>query len=96
MKKKIAIVGLFVLLAAGCNSTQTATPANQQQVITETQNAEVKPSAEASKVSGVDDAVKLLEAHSSSEQSITTGSDDSDLAASDTQELNSLMEVPNE
>lgn len=99
MNKKLIIVGLLVFLAAGCSGLTTVrdkTSENPDQSGAGVQNMEVAPSAEASQVSGVDEAVNLLEAHSSSEQSITIGSDDSDLSASDTQELNSLLEVPNE
>jgi|GEM_PF-5605610 len=99
MKKIVVIGGLFVFLAAGCGSSQTSLdkePVSSGQTAVNVSSTAPKPSAEASKVSGADGAVNLLEGHSSSEQSIVAGTDDSDLATPDTQELNSLMEVPNE
>ncbi|MFA5991305.1 MAG: hypothetical protein WC794_03605 [Candidatus Doudnabacteria bacterium] len=104
MKKILLAVGLVALVAAGCNSAKpeaiNAPDAGQgtQKEIQKSGSAPegmAQSSVAASKVTGVDDAVNLLEAHSSSEKDIVAGTDDSDLTSSDSAELNSMTEVPN-
>ena len=102
MKKLLLAAGLVALVAAGCNSTKPATqnpgeqPAAQapaQQAATPpTQTAQTQPNV---KVENVDDALTQLNSQAQNEQSITAGTDDSDLTASDATELNSYTEVPN-
>ena len=102
MKKLLLTAGLVALVAAGCNSSKPATqnPGEQPAAQAPVQQAATPPAQTAQtqsnvKVENVDDALNQLNSQSQSEQSVAAGTDDSDLTASETTELNSYTEVPN-
>ncbi|MCL5775235.1 MAG: hypothetical protein M1333_03430 [Patescibacteria group bacterium] len=100
MKKILMAVGLVALLAAGCNGAKPAAqnPGNLPAAEAPAGQTATPPAVQAQsnvKVENVDDALNQLDKQAQSEQSITAGTDDSDLTTSDAAELNSYTEVPN-
>ncbi len=102
MKKILLAVGLAALLAAGCNSSKPAAQNPGEQPVAQAPEQQTNPTPAPAvqtqsnvKVQNVDDALNELDKQAASEQSLTAGTDDSDLTATDATELNSLTEVPN-
>lgn len=104
MKKIIFAFGAIALLAAGCNTAKPYSnnnSADSQSKVAgkETSNTEIhKPSPTTAvnvEVNNPNDAIKLLQSNSSEEQSLTTGSDESDISSTDSSSLNSFTEVSN-
>jgi len=102
MKKFLVAAGLIALVAAGCNSSKPAAqnPANQPAAEAPANQAANPPTPVVQtqsnvKVQNVDEALNELNLQVQNEQSVAAGTDDSDLTASDTAELNGFTEVPN-
>lgn len=103
MKKLLLAAGLVALVAAGCSSTKPAAQNPKQQPTAEqtpVQQTATPPAQTAQtqsnvKIENVDDALNQINNQAQSEQSLTAGTDDSDLTTSDAAELNSYTEVPN-
>lgn len=101
MKKLLFVLAAVGFLAASC-SGQSQAPSggsadNQAAPLNTQGGSQNAPQAMASdvKVSGVDDAVNVLEKNSTNEQSKVSASDDSDLTSSDSADLGSLTGVSN-
>jgi len=97
MKKILFAAAMVALLAAGCSQPSSYQSSADTSAHVATPNpAPVQSQTQASvKVNGADDALNLLEKNSTNEQTASVSSDDSDLVASGSADLNAFTEVPN-
>lgn len=88
-------MGLVALLAAGCGGIEPATQTPAERPSDAASEPAPQKQQSSVKVGNADEALSTLDAHASSEESLTAGVDDSDLTANDAAELNGFTEVPN-